>query len=381
MNQICSRKRLLNCLLCSTFILSLFLIFTFESCKSPTSPTSNILPDTTSNNYEWQTFILGDGNSSMLNDVTIINDSLAYAVGGIYLKDSTGQNYQLDYNIAKWDGRSWQLKRVAYNIYNYNCTVAGNFFGMSTAIFSFDPNNQFLTDGEDIIDWNETSYSHYPCIDPFIKGALLRIWGANKEKFYVVGRGGTLIYYTNENGYYTNEQGKSIDLGTSTDIFSVWGTTDAKTGETTAYVPVSDLINVNGIKKIFKLNGTQVDSIQWNTGKNVLSVWGTPDGSTMYAAGDGLFENKGNGWEEIPFDTNTRFFEIRGDKSNNIFARGIRLVPPLDEVVAHYNGSSWHEYPELSGFYYYGIAVKGKTVIIVGENGNQAVALIGRRID
>lgn len=355
------------------FFVTIIILPSFESCKSPTSPISNILPDTTSHNYVWQTFILGDGNSSILYDVSIINDTLAYAVGEIYLKDSTGQFENEPYGLAIWNGKSWQLKKLYF--YETGGTVIfsdirGIIYLNSTDIW-FAAGSIFQWDGYS--DQAQLIYSRLNL--PYQTSSVEKIWGINDGNLYAVGNAGTLLFSQGGSSW------QQLNLGTTANIFDVWGTTDTKTGTTTVYVPISDLNNDNGIKKIFKLNGTQVDSIQWNTGKNVMSVWGTPDGSSMYAAGDGLFENKGNGWEEIPFDTNTRFFEIRGDASNNIFARGIRLVPPLDEVVAHYNGSSWHEYPELSGFYNYGIAIKGKTVIIVGENGNQAVAVIGRRID
>lgn len=369
-------KMMKNLLLkCVFAAITLFVLFTGINCKkNPVSPPVNNGADTTSHNYAWQTFILGDGNSSVLYDAVIINDTLIYAVGDIFLKDSTGQDYQQPYNIVKWNGKGWSLMRVPFNLFSYDCTFSGTYYGGALTIYNFDTNNQIITDGADFINWNETSYYHYSCAMSLIKGSIQKIWMEDKNNIYAVGLNGTLIYYLN--GAW-----QPIDLGTTANIFDLWGTEDNKTGETIAYVPVSDLNNDNGIKKIFKLNGTQVDSIQWNTGKNVMSVWGTPDGSTLYAAGDGLFENKGKGWDTIPFDIGTRFFEIKGDASNNIFVRGIRIVPPLNEVVAHYNGSSWHEYPELSGFYNYGIAVKGKTVIIVGENGNQAVAVIGRRID
>ena len=42
--------------------------------------------DTTSHNFTWEIDTLGDGGSSVLRDVAIINDTLAYAVGEIYKK-------------------------------------------------------------------------------------------------------------------------------------------------------------------------------------------------------------------------------------------------------------------------------------------------------
>src|SRR5437867_933439 len=42
--------------------------------------------DTTSHSFQFFRDTLGDGSSSVLNDVAIINDTLAYAVGEIYLQ-------------------------------------------------------------------------------------------------------------------------------------------------------------------------------------------------------------------------------------------------------------------------------------------------------
>ena len=79
----------------------------FENGKVPgtSSPLQIRTMDTTSNNFIWQTFTFGgDAGSCLLNDVAIINDNLIYAVGAIYLKDSTtGQNDWQPYNLAIWN--------------------------------------------------------------------------------------------------------------------------------------------------------------------------------------------------------------------------------------------------------------------------------------
>ena len=65
--------------------------------------------DITSHAWTFTTSLLGDGtSSSVLFDVAIINDTLAYACGEINSGGTT-------YNVAKWDGSSWQLKQLYYN--------------------------------------------------------------------------------------------------------------------------------------------------------------------------------------------------------------------------------------------------------------------------
>jgi len=75
--------------------------------------------DTTSSHFNFQKFYLGGASSSMLNDVAIVNDTLAYAVGKVYLNDSTGNLDQIPYNLSNWDGKYWKLKRISFN-YNWN---------------------------------------------------------------------------------------------------------------------------------------------------------------------------------------------------------------------------------------------------------------------
>ena len=66
--------------------------------------------DTTSNNFTWQTYTFGGGaGNCFLYDVSIIDENTIWAVGEIFLNDSTGHpdpNYN---NIVKWDGNSGKL--------------------------------------------------------------------------------------------------------------------------------------------------------------------------------------------------------------------------------------------------------------------------------
>lgn len=52
-------------------------------------------------------------SSSNLEDVVIVNDTLAYAVGCIYLMDEPGAVDPLCYNFLIWNGRMWDVSREA----------------------------------------------------------------------------------------------------------------------------------------------------------------------------------------------------------------------------------------------------------------------------
>ena len=76
--------------LTSTLIIALF--FSVQSCISPTAPKTNSPPDTTSNNFTFQTFTFGASNagSSYLQDVAVISDSDIWCVGAVYLDSADG---------------------------------------------------------------------------------------------------------------------------------------------------------------------------------------------------------------------------------------------------------------------------------------------------
>ena len=85
--------------------------------------------DTTSNDYKWKLFDLGDwqtGYPSKINDIAIINDTTIIAVGQIYVNDSTTQDGYPPYNMATWNGRSWQLRRLECSLYDSNGTEVGS---------------------------------------------------------------------------------------------------------------------------------------------------------------------------------------------------------------------------------------------------------------
>jgi hypothetical protein len=71
-------------------ILILFSLILFSCKKNPvTQPPDSI--DTTSHNFNFQTWRFGEYSSSTLYDVAIIDENNIWAVGEIYLNDSTGQ--------------------------------------------------------------------------------------------------------------------------------------------------------------------------------------------------------------------------------------------------------------------------------------------------
>ena len=85
---------------------SAFTFILFSSCSSPTQPPTKpppVEPDSTTQNFTFETFEFGDGfSSSYLNDVWIFNENNIWACGYINVTSNTGR-----VNFIHWNGSQW----------------------------------------------------------------------------------------------------------------------------------------------------------------------------------------------------------------------------------------------------------------------------------
>jgi hypothetical protein len=165
-----------------------------NSCKQkPTEPILTVA-DTTSHNFTWHLQTLGDfGSSSTIFDVAIINDSLAYAVGEIYLQDSTGHIQPTPYNLAKWDGHTWQLERRYYTVRLLFPNSGGDPYLPASirAVFAFSENDVWIAAGT-VQHWDGTQWQEMSGIagDVFAGGST-KIWGKSALDMYFAGYNGS----------------------------------------------------------------------------------------------------------------------------------------------------------------------------------------------
>ncbi len=144
-----------------------------SACKKPTEPPAIAKPDTTSHNFVWQIDTLGDGNSSVLNDVCIIDENNVWAVGEIYVKDATGQFNDPPYNAARWDGRRWNFLRVLFPI----CGTADSYPFAARAIFTVGPRDIWISSAGTIARWNGSSFSTMCIPASELSGSINKLWG------------------------------------------------------------------------------------------------------------------------------------------------------------------------------------------------------------
>lgn len=338
------------------------------------SPDSNVIDateslqvtttDTTSHNFTWHMDTLGV-SSSTLSDVAIINDTLAYAVGEMYLRDSTGEIDPILYNLAKWNGQRWHIQRVPVPL----CPNGTGYFPLRT-IFAFEPNDVWMTGGGEMIHWDGYTFQGDCSMNPLLQGGLNKIWGMNSSNLYAVGNAGTIIHRT-------GTMWRRVESGVTANMQDVWGYTDPNLGSPIVF----SVGGTSGNVKLLTLSPTAArDTLSWPSMEDAISIW-TTNGFAIYAAGVGIWRHRGSSWQRMGgLPSGILFTRVRGSSSNNIFAVG------SFGTLVHWNGTSWRQYGELpTDFRYQGIVASQNLVVATGFTlrgafGDKAAVVIGRRI-
>jgi hypothetical protein len=329
--------------------------------------------DTTSHNFFWQIDTLGDGNSSVLYDVAIINDTLTIACGELYLRDSTGQ-YQPPYGLAIWNGRQWQLKRLYATGPTgvVSILVPRGIWALSTTEIWFASGGVFRWNGRDA---NATPYwiNSFPGNPNPIWSAgqyAQSVWGSGSQRIYAIGTAGAIAEFD-------GTAWQRLESGTTLPMNDIWGARNLVTGETEILTVASNTAIDQGVKLLqIKSNAvTEVSSLglPWK----MSGVW-FQAGVWYFAVGDGLFQKRSlaspEPWEDLsPGLTQYYMRAIRGSKTNNIV-----VVGDFGSVL-HFSGCTWRSLQsqtQIEGIYM-SVDLEKKFVVAVGFAGARAVALRG----
>ncbi|MBI3004053.1 MAG: glucosyl transferase [Ignavibacteriales bacterium] len=342
----------------------LFPLLQYHSCKDVgVIPPEDNSPDTTSHNFTWTIDTLGDGNSSVLNDVAIINDTLAYAVGEIYLKDSTSQFDPAAYNLAKWNGQRWQLVRVPTEAFGGSI---GNY--PIRTVFAFGSNDVWtFSIAGSYSHWNGQSWTTAYVAER--SGGAEKLWGTSASNLYLVGTNGSISLY-NGNVW------QKLTSGTTLDVQDIWGST--ANGQTEILAVASNR-QFNEGKMVLKISSTtviplSVGGLPWS----LRGIWFDP-GKQYYVVGDGIyFTDRTDSLSSWKGGANiiTTFYSyaIRGNRANDLFIAGA-----FGDLL-HYNGS-WYQYSQLrlDQGSWYRVEIKGNVVVAVGFTGSKAIVARGVR--
>lgn len=332
------------------------------SCKAPFVPPDDWPPsglDTTSHAFVWQIDTIGA--QGVLYDVAIINDTLAYAVGEIYLRDSTGQIDPQAYSIATWNGVEWAPKKL-YDSGNQLIPAIRGILAISAT-------DVWLADGG-VHRWNgvsqqaSQSYGRIDLIGGVENGQSVdKLWGINSMDIYGVGRVGMITHFSG--GWQKIESGTTVDMK---DVF----------GESTGNRILTVASSVSDTRVLTLANGTVIGSINWPVG--LRSLWISPS-STGYLSGvGGMWKETDTSWAIMEGLPDTVFSGVvRGNADNDLF---VNVRAP-----AHFNGESWRFYSELpTDFSFQSVTTKGDLVVAVGFTitggsfADKPAVVIGKRI-
>lgn len=301
---------------------------------------SGVTKDTTSHHFTSQSWVFGDNQGSVLYDVAIINENDIWAVGEIYIKDSLGQFDPDRYNAVHWNGSDWSLKRIPY--YYNNDTI----YTEIRSIFDFG-NGELLFAGNGVIKWNGNDFIPIPTpLSVWGPYMTLKIWGISSNNFYIVGEQGSIAHYQSGNWI-------KIQSGTTAAIHDIWGDNEKLLCAASSRQDNFDydIISIDTRDRASNFN--------WLTDKRAYSVWF--EGFKLFACGDGMYiMNDGNNWMKQSITPNFKD-KVRGSSLNNIF-----LVGDFG-LLAHYNGSTWKEYPEYSDASgYFSVDINDNIAVVVG---------------
>jgi hypothetical protein len=345
-------------------ILSLsFIAFTSTDCKHSTQPpddTTHI--DTTSHNFAWTSYTIGDasGGSSNLYDVAIINDTLAYAVGEFYINDTL-------YNTVVWNRNTWIPKRISV-------AFRGNIITPPLyGVFAFTPTDIWFVGSlpvhGDGINWTIYDLRSMSGLESI---SLTKAWGSSSTDMYFVGNSGSIAHYNGSSW-------SKIESGITLPFQDIFGATDIKTGEQ-EILTVASRWDVNQGKIVLRIKNDKTKTLPdsglpWSLG----GIWFKPN-QQYYIVGDGIYyahSPRPTIWNGGANQLTTFYTtKIRANDINDVF-----VVGAYGEIL-HYNGASWkscRSQTALQNGSYTGIAVKSNLTIAVGADGARTVVTLGKR--
>jgi hypothetical protein len=337
------------------------LMFSGVDCKhNPVAPSP---ADTTSHAFTWQTYHLGGAAGSILSDVAIINDTLAYAVGQIYINDSTGQVDQQRYNIALWNGTDWKLQRVPYYYQGQP------YYNPIQCVYAFSGNDIWFA-GNGVQHWDGAKYNAIDLpMSLWGQNQINKLWGTSDNNLCIGGNGGGISRYDGH-GW------TKLTSGTTLRINDIWGSSDGS-----QILAVASELDVDTGIKLLQINGNTVTAFPdsgliWG----ISGVWFVP-GVKYYVVGDGIHYKhslQDNIWQGYQPGVVSNYYTgaVRGQGLNDVM-----FVGAYGEII-HWNGSTFYNYknevPSLAGGYG-SVAIKGNLVIAVGQDSPSAIAIIGKR--
>jgi len=300
--------------------------------------------DTTSHNFTFQSWTFGTIGNSVLYDVAIINENNIWAVGEIYVADTSINGYT-KYNAVHWDGNNWELKRILYK---------GGFWTIRT-IFAFNEDDIWFSA---FVKYDGQNFIELPIPSILTGWSINKLWGSSSSDLYAVGNNGNIAHYNGQSW-------SKIESGTDLNINDIWGISDGNGGFNKYLAAYNAMLKLDANKNLSR--------IEAESGMHIFSIWGYTN-QLIYVVGgenDALYKNYK--WEIINDPLVNTLYRIKGQNYNDVF--GISSLG----TILHFNGYNWGSINVPVENIFLKLDVKGNVISTVGWQGKKAVITIIRR--
>jgi len=297
--------------------------------------------DTTTHDFTWEVDTLGDGANSSLRDVAIVNDTCVWAVGELYLRDSMGQFETEPYNAARWDGQAWHLLRVPTRIFGGSIATAP-----LTTVFGFSPSDIWVFSvAGSYSHWDGSAWSTEYV--PERSGGGTKFWGTSSFNLFLVGTNGSITYYNGSTW-------QKMESGTDVDLLDVWGSPDGSVVWACGYYRSrigTYLLCYTGTTWEVAYDGTNSEFlIRTDSLSGAYSSVYTPSSNKIFvctSAGIYSAPSRTRGEAKlISFPSTWSGFpwRLRGNAVNDVVLVGEYYM------LGHFNGVAFKHYNELGGY-------------------------------
>jgi hypothetical protein len=318
--------------------------------------------DTTTHNILWDTpILLGDVNSNV-NDITIMSDTVLYAVGAVNQGGSV-------YNLVKWNGQQWQLLQMQF------FTICGQQYTTpypASSIVAFSEHDIWIAMyGDEVTRFDGTAQTTTACVP--VSFSIMKLWGANSTSVYAVGYAGNILLYSGTSW-------TKIESGTTLPFQDIWGSG----GEVLAVA--SDKFGLGG-KFLVQLSGNTIKTLSTviPTAVSFSGVWFVAN-HEYYLVGNGIYTKHTLSDSLWQFDPGTNqiqnyLYGVRGNGPNDV------VVVGEHGTIAHFNGVDWRIYSyagQTSGDRLLSVCMRNNLVVVAGTRyidgiHDQALVCVGRR--
>ena len=285
--------------------------------------------------------------------MAIINENDIWAVGEIYIPDTSSTGYTT-YNAVNWNGSQWELKRVYFPTI---CGQPSQTAYPAGAIFSFSDGQIWISStGDKIAVLQDGIQINKFCL-PW-SFSINKIWGTSSNDLYVVGNNGNIAHY--QNGQWSR-----IESGTDANIRDIWGIPDGSGGYNKYLAAGNSMLVIDAEDSL-----TRIDA---EPGHSLSSVWGKSNRLIYTAGGYGLSLYKNEKWGKSNRPDVNTIYNIRGWDFNDVFGLSSTYS------ILHFNGYTWEYIIPTSSIVYYREDVKNNLIVAVGWQGEKAAVTIIKR--